>query len=271
MDIIIAIFHALGDCVNSTTLLKPLRAKYPDTPIKWLTSNAYKSVAQNNPYINEIITFDDPPNYCDRRYPEIKSKYKKDNYLILSAPYIYPASFDNTLLGHFHDMCNNIQKDSKLEPLLYQTPKEAQISKDWLTTNKIGRYILMETNFSSEQSYWNWECTEKAIKLLGTKGYTVLLTHREDSKLERYNQHCRTLCLDFNYRTMPTFYNNASGFIGVSSGISCVVHTHECRKDIPHLEFVRGEHWCTRHYHKEKKVISFNLKLLQPLIEEYIK
>jgi ADP-heptose:LPS heptosyltransferase len=267
----IAIFHAMGDCVNSTTILKPLKIKHPDSKIKWLTSNAYKSVVLNNPLIDEIITLDSPPNYCDRQYPEIKAKYRHDHYLILSAPYINPSSRDNTLLGHFKDLCDNISSGCEFEPLLYRTQEEIDIPTNWLTKNKIDRYILMETEFSSEQSHWNRTYTEDTIKMLADKGYTILLSHRNDQRLEHYNQFGRVFCLDFHYRMMPTFYNLSSGFIGVSSGISCIVHTHECLKDKPHIEFVRGEHWCTRHYHKNNKIISFTPKLFNQIIDKYIK
>ena len=131
---------------------------------------------------------------------------------------------------------------------------------------------MLESKYTSSQSFWENGHTIRALELLNKKGYTVLLTHRQDSNLNKYNQICRTFTIDMSYRAMPRFYNKSCGFIGVSSGISCAVHTNQCKKNIPHLEFVNGEHWSTRHYKHSNKTISFrdNINYILRLIDNKI-
>lgn len=262
MDIRIAIFHGLGDCINATTLIRPILTRYPNTRITWITSKQYKGVVKHNPYISAINVIDDIPAACDRHIGELKNKYGSG--LILPAPYLNRPSRDRTLLGHFKDLADRFRWNKPIEPLLYVTQKEIIIAKKFISN--IGRFILLETKFSSSQSKWNQNDTIKVLRLLAARNYTVLLAHRQDEMLQEFNKHCKVYCLDFDYRLMPVFYNHSAGFIGVSSGISCVVHTHQCKLNKPHLEFVEGEHWCTRHYRKDRKTICFNLGELERLV-----
>jgi hypothetical protein len=149
---------------------------------------------------------------------------------------------------------------------MYLSGDEVEEAKNWLKEQNIDKYVMLETNYTSSQSYWERQETDIALKILNEAGYTILLTHRKDGQLDNYRRKADVYLMDVHYRHMPAFYNLSSGFIGVSSGISCIVHTHQCRKDIPHLEFVRGEHWCTRGYHKEKKQICFNRAEVEKII-----
>jgi ADP-heptose:LPS heptosyltransferase len=267
VNIRIAIFHGLGDCVNATTLIRPILTRYPGARITWITSKQYEGVVANNPYICKVITFNEAPLRCDKHIDGLRNKYQKE--LLLPAPYMNQPSKDRTLLGHFKELATRYGWSKPIEPLLYVTKQEIQVAKGFLRDNHISRFILLETKFSSSQSEWNQKDTIRTLQLLSRKNYTVLLTHSQDEMLAEFNVYCRTFCLDFNFRLMPVFYNCSSGFIGVSSGISCAVHTHQCRLDLPHLEFVRGKHWCTRHYHKDRKVISFDRDELDKLVTSY--
>lgn len=256
----IAIFHGLGDCINATTLLKPLKIAYPKSKLVWVSSERYLPVVAHNPLIDETIGIPGNPWKADSEYANLKKKYAT---VITPAPYLWHPSKRNILLESYEDRIKHYTRKKArlpLEPLLYMLPEEVQAVDAWLEENEIGNYVLLETNFTSSQSFWDITYTKLALKILAEKGYTALLAHRGDPHLEEYNKICRTFCLNFNFRLMPRFYNRASGFIGVSSGISCVVHTHQCSVKVPHLEFVKGEHWCTRKYPKKNKVISFNSK-----------
>lgn len=259
-EIAIAIFHGLGDCINSTTMLKPIREVYPTRPIIWISSEAYAPIAHNNPLIDEVISVPGNVWAADNKYEHFATKYRT---LLQPAPYRHRASENNILLESYQERIFKFTQRplSVFEPLLYMTQGEIDQANTWLTKKKVNNYVMLETNFTSSQSFWGSDYTVEAIKILDSKGYTILLTHPVESKLDEYNQYGRVLCLDVGFRLMPYFYNNAKGFVGVSSGISCAVHTHQCRKDIPHLEFVRGEHWCTRLYPKDNKVISFKKEM----------
>lgn len=48
----------IGDVIMTLPILKPLRELYPDARITFLTSSKAKEVLENNPYIDEILTYD---------------------------------------------------------------------------------------------------------------------------------------------------------------------------------------------------------------------
>ena len=69
----IAIFHGLGDCINATTLLKPIKHSYPASRITWISSEKYIPIVSNNPLIHkrEIVRVPDP----DKQYSFYRRKY----------------------------------------------------------------------------------------------------------------------------------------------------------------------------------------------------
>ncbi|MCG6552806.1 MAG: glycosyltransferase family 9 protein [Candidatus Magnetominusculus sp. LBB02] len=48
----------IGDVIMTLPLLKPLRERFPNADISFLTSQTAAAVLETNPYINDIITFD---------------------------------------------------------------------------------------------------------------------------------------------------------------------------------------------------------------------
>lgn len=255
-EIAIAIFHGLGDCINATSLLVPISKKHKDCKITWISSERYIPLIYHNPYIADYQVVKGNPFAADAQIKVLMRKYKN---LIAPAPYLNPPGSDGTLLGSFKDRIRQHGTGkSKFRPLMYLTQKEIADSKNWLTDREIGKFVMIEALFTSSQAFWNRDYTNIALEIFKKKGYTVLFTHRNDQNISEYNDVCPTFCMDVGFRCMPAFYNLSQGFIGVSSGISCVVHTHQSRLDIPHLEFVSGKHWCTKHYEKKNKRIIFN-------------
>jgi predicted lipopolysaccharide heptosyltransferase III len=48
----------IGDVVMTLPILKPLKDKFPKAKLTFLTSTAARPILENNPYIDEIVTFD---------------------------------------------------------------------------------------------------------------------------------------------------------------------------------------------------------------------
>lgn len=49
---------AIGDVLRTTSILKPLREKYPNFLITWLTKANAKDLFNGNPYVDEVLTLD---------------------------------------------------------------------------------------------------------------------------------------------------------------------------------------------------------------------
>lgn len=255
-EITIAIFHGLGDCVNATSLLVPISKKYEKCKITWISSERYLPLVYNNPYVSDYRGIEGSPFAADAQYKILRKTCKN---LIVPAPYLNPPGHDNTLLGSFKDRIKQHGAGTtKFRPIMYMTQPEVDEATKWLADRDIGKFVMVEATFTSSQSFWDRHYTNIVLEIFKKKGYHVLFTHRSDPNIQEYNDICPSFCMDVGFRYMPALYNLSQGFVGVSSGISCIVHTHQARLDIPHLEFVRGKHWSTQHYAKKNKQIIFD-------------
>lgn len=59
MNILIVKSAALGDVLRTTSLLRPLRERYPDGKISWITAAAARPLLRGNPLIRKIATIDE--------------------------------------------------------------------------------------------------------------------------------------------------------------------------------------------------------------------
>ncbi len=64
MQILIVKSAALGDVLRTTSLLRPLRRRYPGCSISWMTSREARPLLENNPYVDAIFEIPE-----DRRLP----------------------------------------------------------------------------------------------------------------------------------------------------------------------------------------------------------
>ncbi len=62
----------IGDVMMTVPILKPLKNRFPDAKISFLTSIGAKEILENNPYIDELITYN--PFWF---YSSTKKKYLK--------------------------------------------------------------------------------------------------------------------------------------------------------------------------------------------------
>ncbi len=72
----------IGDVVMTIPILKPLKERFPDSRISFLTSAKAWEVLENNPYIDEIITYD--PFWF---YPSSKREYFKFIRMLRKKPF----------------------------------------------------------------------------------------------------------------------------------------------------------------------------------------
>lgn len=69
-DILVIRTAYIGDVIMTLPMLKPLKQRFPDAKISFLTANRAADVLRNNPYVDEIITYD--PFWF---YPSGKKEY----------------------------------------------------------------------------------------------------------------------------------------------------------------------------------------------------
>ena len=55
--VLIISLEAMGSVLRTTTLLKPIKRKYPQSFITWVTKERAAAVLENNPYIDRVMPF----------------------------------------------------------------------------------------------------------------------------------------------------------------------------------------------------------------------
>jgi heptosyltransferase II len=73
MEIALVKRGAIGDVVRTTSLLSPLKQKYPDSIITWITSKSSEPIIRNHPLIDEIIIFGAHEGIADKEFDMVVS------------------------------------------------------------------------------------------------------------------------------------------------------------------------------------------------------
>ena len=87
-DILVIRTAYMGDVVMTLPMLKPLKERYPDARISFLTATAAVDVLKNNPFLDEIITFDPSwfyPGSRDRLIAFIRRMRERTFDLVIEA------------------------------------------------------------------------------------------------------------------------------------------------------------------------------------------
>jgi ADP-heptose:LPS heptosyltransferase/glycosyltransferase involved in cell wall biosynthesis len=74
MKILCVLFRTHGDIVMGTTVLRAIKAKYPDSTIDFMTEKPYVNTLEGNPDLNEILV---GSNYMEANMAFINGKYDK--------------------------------------------------------------------------------------------------------------------------------------------------------------------------------------------------
>lgn len=103
----------IGDIILTLPILKPLKELYPDAKIAFLTSSKAKEVLENNPYIDEILTYD-----AFWFYPKTIREALKDYF-----------DFLKTLRGRSYDLVIEARGDLRdIALLAYLTKSKYRVS-----------------------------------------------------------------------------------------------------------------------------------------------
>lgn len=208
----------IGDVVMTLPLLKPLRERFKKARISFLTSTKAKDVLENNPYVDEIITYD--PFWF---YPSKKGEYtgfirelKKKRFdlvieargdirdiMLLAWPLraryrvSYGVGGGSFLLTHVvpHEKINHRVdyhldiarflgcKVSDVEWRIYLTDDEKKRVEEFLGRKNIDLkkpIIAIHPGSRKELKCWSPEGFAETGDYLSEQGYTVILTGAPD-------------------------------------------------------------------------------------------
>jgi len=244
LDFGIAIFHAAGDILNCTGILRQLKADHPTCRITWFTSERYRFALDHNPLIDELVTLEGDPVALDQRIDELKGSRPWTRFFD-PAPY---RNYDKLPDGALLDLVRaaaGVRWTVPSMPVVRLTVAEVAAARAYWQSLPEGPRILVETEFHSSQSPWKARSAfQMADALAGLDPCYVFTARNRPSYLDAFlARHPKAVWCAEPFRGNAELYNLCDAFIGVSSGISVLSLADWCRQDVLGIEFSRGEHW----------------------------
>jgi ADP-heptose:LPS heptosyltransferase/SAM-dependent methyltransferase len=240
----IAIFHAAGDILNCTPIARQLRLDHPDARITWITSERFAFLLDQNPHIDELMAVPGDPKALADRMEEFRR-------LRPWTRFIDPAPYRNYQLAPGGSLLEIIRASAGLtwsappRSVMRLKPEEIAEARAYWATLPEGLRILLETDFLSDQSPWTDACAFEVLDVFRDLDPALVFTSRRRPAFldELQARHPKVFWCELGFRPNAELYNLCDAFIGVSSGLSCLSLTDHCRRDVPSLEFTRGDHW----------------------------
>ena len=248
----IAIFHNIGDVLASTPIAAQLKHDDPACRITWFTSESGRQVLDQNPYIDELFVLPGDAEGLDGCIEQLRNGHEWTRFFTPAAYMNYdaiPGGFSTdppkgTIFG-IYKAAPALDWTIPFEFTFRLTSEEQQKARAWWNALPGGCRILVESEFRSKQSPWTAEHTDLMVERLAPLNPLFVFTGK--SKPEFFDElaarYPRVVCCTEPFRWNAEFFNNCQGFIGVSSGLSCLTYSDYCRKDVPRIEITRGEHW----------------------------
>lgn len=255
----VAIFHGIGDVLNCTPLARQLKSDDPECRITWFSSERHGFVLDNNPDIDELVLFPGDPFALDARIQELASSRPWTRFFT-PAPYLNYEKRPGASLHELIRASTGLDYSVPFWPVLRLREEERSAARSYWATLPHGPRILIETEFHSDQSHWTDACAFDVFEAL--KGLDPLLVFSGRARppyLEDLEARgARTAFCPAPLRQVAELYNLADAFIGVSSGLSCISLSTCCRRDLPSIEYCRGEHWSTAHWdHPQERTYAY--------------
>jgi len=250
----IAVFHNIGDILLCTPIARQLKADNPDCEVIWYTSERYKFILENNPFIDQIVSFDGDPLKLDESIPELKSRHQWPQFFTPAA-YMNREKTPGGSLPELVKGSVDFEWTVPFVPVLRLSETEKARAAAYWNGLPSGKKILIETEFKSQQSPLTEEYIDKLFEIFSPMSPIFVFTAKNKPEyFDKFkNKYSKTFWCQEEFRLNAEFYNLCDAFVGVSSGISCLSNSDYCRNDVPHLEISRGYHWSNASYCSAKK------------------
>jgi hypothetical protein len=265
---------SLGDNFNSTLMLKPIKAKWPNAIIDIYTSTKYASAFHENPLINntiEIQSYDKnsslnlvhviPPLLENRGYTKIYNPHpmiNPDKWTSLKHNDIGVNLICAWIRTLEHD---DIDYNWPLETILRLNDGETHKVDDfWNVVPKNCRNILIEAGHESGQSYFTEAWLFKICKYLLDGNTNIYISRASDENVNTINDFSPGHVYfvgSLSVRECAHLFNKCDAFFSVSSGLSNACNTNWCKKDIKWFEAINSEAVSSAPIRKEGKNFWF--------------
>lgn len=222
-----------GDCVNSTLTFAPLKSAYKNSILDVYTSTKYHTAFINNPYIDNLHQTKAEDKNSALNLVHVIKPVGYD-IIINSHPlinkmwssHIHPELGENLILTWVNTLESyKIPYDLPLKTDLVLTDNETNQAKNFIDNVNTGkRFVLLECEGESGQSFWNPGWTKDVVLTMTKLGYIVLINciqQRElATKLQLETANKAIWVGGASLRVVSGMYDYCDIFISVSSGLS---------------------------------------------------
>jgi len=241
-----------GDNINSTLMLEPFKAKYPQSIIDIYTSTLYGSAFHNNPYVQNVIEYaaDNKrdalhlsvliPNTLEGKgYNKIFNPhpmYNPDKWSSLK----YPEAGTNLICAWLRALEDfDVEYAKPPKTILRLSDEENRRTENYILhvpNMGGGKNYLMEVSGESGQTQWNKDWTLAVGKyLLRNHNANLFISSRSDGITQELNNlgHGKAHFVGgLSIRECAGLFNKCQAFFSVSSGLSNACNTNACRTDV---------------------------------------
>ncbi len=240
----IAVFHNRGDVLAATPLARRLKREDPSCRVVWFTSRSCAPILAENPFVDEVVALEGDPLELDGRIDELRLERNWSGFFTPAA-YMNPDLLRGRSVFEAARAACGIPGGEPLEFVLRLSPREVEQAERYWRALPEGPKILVETEFFSDQSFWREDFAFDLLEALKHLDPVFLFTSgNRPFFLDRFEElHPKAYWCREPFRLNLEFYNRCDLFVGVSSGISALTLCESCRRDVLHLELVRGWPW----------------------------
>lgn len=234
-----------GDCLYATTLAKQIKKNNNKNYITWAIWDKYKSILENNKYIDNIWIIPNDINFMRNNWEKyLKTSNFKDidsNYDEIIHSHIPPKNWIKFHLTIRHTILNslNIPITIDVSPVLKLSKNEIQNVKTFLENNNVINYnfkVIFECMPKSKQSYVDQNFALKIAQEL-TKSYkNICFIITSPIAFQSQNQQIIDASV-LTFRENAELINYCNLLIGCSSGITWLSTSEWCKR-IPMIQLL---------------------------------
>jgi ADP-heptose:LPS heptosyltransferase len=236
-----------GDCLYATTLAYQIKTDYPDCHLTWGIGSIYRSILENNPFIDEIwevplSTRADLLTRWQQFEDEALERQKRGDFDEIFLTQVFPnnlRNFDGTLRSSLFRAYNRPITVS-VTPVLRLSPSEIENVRLFAESHHIfgkKHVILFECSPKSDQSFVTQKFAIAASKALIAKIPDIYIIISSNEALSTdHKQIIDGSKLSFRENAELTKY--CSLLVGCSSGISWL-STSDWAKSLPNIQLLK--------------------------------
>ena len=236
VKVFFGLYHTLGDVLSSTSIIRTIKEKYPDSHITYAVGKEYYDVLTYNPDINEIIPCSHPWEVVlrskDKKYDKVYLPLQltqEDSLWHQRPPWCVPNGDNHNLVDFYASRCNDDLKVTTRRTYIYPQEKHYQeilagMPDEFKNIFTNVPYVTIHTTSRNESKDWSPQKFNQLVTKIKEKYGNNLMIYqigrKDTDKLldSKYVSHF----VDMPILNTAALINNSLVHIDIDSGPSFI-------------------------------------------------